>query len=836
MTSLAADFASTEEVALFNPAFLAVLLHASTRDYEKVAGDGMPFILPYLILPLTLHKPTRQDLPTTAAAQMQKWIRENPRHLVNLDQRTVGLRPFVSAAMRLALIHRVVHSEGGLLKAGTLKRRRKGAARTESEEVESCYDAGAPSRPLVRPTAGHGHAAGDLGSTAMIQIEKLVLYPRLAFEPREVDFTLGELNVITGASGTGKSSLIHIFRYCLGSSRPGVPLGAVSRSVAWYVMIIRVGPRRFLLGRPAPSESGAEVTAALLMVEPDGLPAQSQLVSNTTAEELRAYLGTAIGIEENLNVPGQGQTRRALTASFVHTLYYCFQGQGEIANPEVLFHRQNREWQPQTIRDTLPYFLGAQGSADLRKRQELAEVRRQLKLAEQRLAQVEAEHVDVEGRSEALVVEAIDVRLLEPLTQEDRSLSVVEAQALLRSVIAQPVVPAGADQVGAGFEELRLELADQKARAREVADQLRGLERFGQAASNYASELEEQQSRLATIGLIPEAAGRAECPLCGNQIEDEEASERASVAIELQGASRRLELAHRDTPRIEKARAELLDERRQVLDRIDEVNAALNALAETNELAARERQRVNLQSYVRGKVAQFLEATPYVAPAETDRLRRGVAQLEEKALALAQELDPASLRYRVESALARVNRHLTEYAKSLGLEHADHGVRLDLNRLTVVADTLEGPAFLDAGQIGSGLNWVGYHLSTYLALHKFFIENGRPVPRFILIDQPSQAFFPRDRQTGGDLDELTDTDREDTKRLYRLMYDAVEAHQGALQIIALDHADFEESWFQDSVRQRWRDDALIPQEWLDALAAEEASESAERANGDGETS
>jgi Protein of unknown function (DUF3732) len=134
----------------------------------------------------------------------------------------------------------------------------------------------------------------------------------------------------------------------------------------------------------------------------------------------------------------------------------------------------------------------------------------------------------------------------------------------------------------------------------------------------------------------------------------------------------------------------------------------------------------------------------------------------------------------------------------------------------VVADTAAGPAYLDAGHIGSGLNWVGYHLAVYLALQRFFIEASRPVPRFILIDQPSQAFFPQDRQSGGDLEELSDTDRQHTKDLYRLMYDEVAHHDGALQLIVLDHADFADQWFQDSVVQRWRDGAaLIPADWLD---------------------
>lgn len=112
------------------------------------------------------------------------------------------------------------------------------------------------------------------------------------------------------------------------------------------------------------------------------------------------------------------------------------------------------------------------------------------------------------------------------------------------------------------------------------------------------------------------------------------------------------------------------------------------------------------------------------------------------------------------------------------------------------------------------MSWVGYHLTAYLALQDYFIELKRPVPRFIVFDQPSQAFFPRDRETGGDLTELSDTDRNNTLNLYRMMFDVVAGLDGQLQIIAFDHADFNDQWFKASIIETWRDGtALIPRHW-----------------------
>jgi hypothetical protein len=61
---------------------------------------------------------------------------------------------------------------------------------------------------------------------------------------------------------------------------------------------------------------------------------------------------------------------------------------------------------------------------------------------------------------------------------------------------------------------------------------------------------------------------------------------------------------------------------------------------------------------------------------------------------------------------------MTRYADQLDLEEWDGPLRLDLRNVTVVADALEGP--IPLYRMGSGENWVGYHVLAHLALHKWF--------------------------------------------------------------------------------------------------------------------
>jgi hypothetical protein len=132
------DVGSSEEVALFNPAFLARILHAAASDYEKTVKRAMPVALAFLAIPLVLHKPTRDDLPTNAASQMHAWIREHPRHMARLDTRVVGMRPFVGVAVRFGVQHGLLTSADGRLGAGSVKRRQRGHTDLESVEVQTC--------------------------------------------------------------------------------------------------------------------------------------------------------------------------------------------------------------------------------------------------------------------------------------------------------------------------------------------------------------------------------------------------------------------------------------------------------------------------------------------------------------------------------------------------------------------------------------------------------------------------------------------------------------------------------------------------------------------------
>ena len=91
------------------------------------------------------------------------------------------------------------------------------------------------------------------------------------------------------------------------------------------------------------------------------------------------------------------------------------------------------------------------------------------------------------------------------------------------------------------------------------------------------------------------------------------------------------------------------------------------------------------------------------------------------------------------SALSIVQNDMTRWAEFLDMEDAGSPYRIDMGKVTVVVDQSRP---IPLREMGSGSNWLGAHLISLLGLHKFFASNGRPVPGFLFLDQPSQVYFP----------------------------------------------------------------------------------------------
>ncbi|MBK8293111.1 MAG: AAA family ATPase [Flammeovirgaceae bacterium] len=192
------------------------------------------------------------------------------------------------------------------------------------------------------------------------QILNIVLYSQKG-EKRVINLKPGELNIITGDSKTGKTALIEIIDYCLGSSECNIPEGIIRRSVSWAGLRLQVRDGEVFVARKLPprGESKSSPIVYYDVKKKIDIPDYSILRQTTNTDTLELLLSRHAGIGENIHEPAQGQTRFALSANIRHALFFTFQQQSEVISNKYLFHKQSDPFIPQAIKDILPYFLGS---------------------------------------------------------------------------------------------------------------------------------------------------------------------------------------------------------------------------------------------------------------------------------------------------------------------------------------------------------------------------------------------------------------------------------------------------------------------------------------------
>jgi len=278
----------------------------------------------------------------------------------------------------------------------------------------------------------------------------------------------------------------------------------------------------------------------------------------------------------------------------------------------------------------------------------------------------------------------------------------------------------------------------------------------------------------------------------------------------LRTLSLQLETVEAENPRLLQRLASLETEAGLIQQRLQENQHRIAARVRENELLKTQQDAYVLQARTVGKITQYVES---VSTSETSNSLRAQLDLARSRVSvLEQELDPETARERLDTFLNFVGRYMTDYSARLDLEHRGSQLRLDIRNLTVIADTLSGPVPLF--RMGSGENWVGYHVLAHLALHKWFRQKERPVPGFLFLDQPSQAHYPPEEDVDGSIDALANEDQTAVTELFQLIYGVANDIAPELQVIVMDHADLKTDWFAESVTARWRgDERLIPETW-----------------------
>ncbi len=112
------DKRPAEEARNLNPAFCAELIARTITEYHKARKKPLSMATAFLVLPLTLHRPTRTSLPGKANTAFASWIAMNNPQLAELPERVRRLRPVSREALLFSVRYGISALVGGGLIPG----------------------------------------------------------------------------------------------------------------------------------------------------------------------------------------------------------------------------------------------------------------------------------------------------------------------------------------------------------------------------------------------------------------------------------------------------------------------------------------------------------------------------------------------------------------------------------------------------------------------------------------------------------------------------------------------------------------------------------------------
>ncbi len=658
-----------------------------------------------------------------------------------------------------------------------------------------------------------------------LQIREIVLWPRNPnFEPRRLQFQLGKVNIISGASRTGKSAVIPIIDYCLGAGTCSIPVKTIRKYCEWFGVVVATSQGDKLLARREPGAQRSTDDMYLLEAERI-LDIPRRIAKNTNADAVKRLLDELAGLSKLDFSGGEESTGFDGRPSFRDLAAFTFQPQNVVANPDVLFFKANTYEHREKLRKIFPYVLGAVTPTLMAKQFELGRARQELRRKERELK--DAQEVSARWLADlrAKFSEAQELGLAAKPEQElsrgqmiERLEEVVARTDLTLSVSTSTISDALRELSGLEVEEREVsrELTTLRHRLSEM-------NRMRVGVDQYQDALALQRGRLQLSSwLVSHTDDGADCPMCGSHTDSAKRklavlSERLREVEAEAGVDKEVPAAFdRELQRV-------TEEVGQTTERLRSVQIRKRALAGRSDEARQRQFAAQRAERFVGNLESALDLHRRLG--SDSELVDEVVRLKELVRQLEAELREQDVEARKRRALHAISNNAGRLLPHLDVESPNDPISLEINDLTIKVRGTERDDYLS--EIGSGSNWLSYHLAVLLALHQFFLSQRRgPVPAFLVLDQPSQVYFPKRivaRPEDEEVEEveepqLRDEDVDAVRQAFEVMGRVALDAKGGLQLIVLDHASRDVWGDIDGVvgLPEWRNGVkLVPMAWLD---------------------
>lgn len=649
------------------------------------------------------------------------------------------------------------------------------------------------------------------------QICKLILWPmNNNFIPRTIEFEQGKVNVITGDSRTGKTAIIPIIDYCLGSDDCSIPIEIIRDNVSWYGLIIVTANKEILLARKAPigNKSSSEYFKII---------GHDIKIPNKIIRPNETLAGIKIELNNCANIPyiNRGDTNNGFDNSigFRDASHLCFQSQDIVANQSVLFYKTHQSKHQEKLKRWLPYILGAESRETMEKKEKLKEFQA---LLNDKQKEYDKEKKLTNDWIRRLIKSLSDAKLyglyngsINNLSQED--LIILAKQILDESKNGYPLENNNSS-LDNEIRDIENELDNLSEEAAKITKRIKNIYKIQNTLIEYDDGSRRKINRLGISNwLLSNKQESNKCPLCG-----ETSHPFAELELEkICKAVRRYEdlcTKSVDIPAAIKREFENLQKDLNTKqNRINDLEKLLEQCNQKNEeIIKYTEKRAMFFKYI-GQLEYTLEMINSLT--ETGELSTTIENLKKEIEKINEYLNSNNSSKKLYFLLQKLDLKILETLKKLDVEekYKETLPSFSIDELSIKVKDDKGDEHL-LTEIGSASNWVSFHLALCCALQELLNNEQSKdscVPSFVVFDQPSQVYFPR--VGNKDEYELKDNDAEAVKKMFIALSESVKKTNGDWQAIVLEHADKSIYGNISDINEVevWRKgNKLIPLEWL----------------------
>jgi hypothetical protein len=645
-------------------------------------------------------------------------------------------------------------------------------------------------------------------------LQKIILFSH-DDRRRDVNLDLESVNIITGESHTGKSALIEIINYAMGSSECYIP-SFVRDASSWVGLLWVRDEMQFLICRKTPTGTRKTDTSAFFDVGKDlEIPkGESKLFRKSDIDIALTQFERLLGIPE-IEIEPYSPARPKEPITVRHVMPYLLQDDSTIIDKaKLLWSSDDQDEKRVAIINRLPFFLGVDNPASIELEGELRRLRRELAIHERQAAEAQQIAGREINRAQTLLAEAQAVGILDA-SQSGSNLQ--EILDLLKSASTwQPIESSNRNQgQNNNLVALYNSKFDLETQISELKNQLNSVEQLGGLREHFGENATLQRDRLAVIEIIPTQSNITTCPTCAQPLESVSESVQ-SVRKIYERVRQELTNVERQKPLVARASDQIKEQLSVVRSQLERAKQQIRAVVQEDESGRRLLDLDQRRYKVIGRISLYLDTFTQIENVTNQstniyNMKLRVAELENL-------LSSQTKNDLLQEKRLLISGISTEIFQQLPFDPSYRNGTVDMNPKDLSVGVITSKRRESMRNIGSDENYLTLHLSIMLAFHRLFADLESPIPGLLVLDQLSRPYFPEDSEEVEVISQ--DQDRVALKQYFDLLFKETSRNE-SLQILVLEHAYFtDDEKFKSATRERWIKGRpfLVPADWPDGAA------------------